>query len=179
MPLPSPLGRVAERSEVGRGLPPRCFLALFRKWAPKNLFRQPFGLTPSPKGKARRNAQSNCKQQFVRPVPVSSAEKRPLSRWDRGRKIRGTTSNSAFPHENALRASDNASRCVGRTRPPLLLFQGGHSGRYFGALPCPLAPTGNSLEESGALTSSHHCVYRLILTKTDEFVKSQPTSPLN
>ena len=52
--LPSPLGRVAERSEVGRGSLTYCFLALFRKMAPENLFRQPFGLPPSPKGKARR-----------------------------------------------------------------------------------------------------------------------------
>ena len=51
--LPSPLGRVAERSEVGRGSLTYCFLALFRKMTPKNLFRQPFGLPPSPKGKAR------------------------------------------------------------------------------------------------------------------------------
>ena len=36
-PKPSPLGKVAERSEVGRGLS-----------------RQPFGLPPSPKGRALR-----------------------------------------------------------------------------------------------------------------------------
>ena len=52
VPLPSPLGRVAEHSEVGRGRYLTVFLALFRKPKPKNLFRQPFGLPPSPKGKA-------------------------------------------------------------------------------------------------------------------------------
>ena len=63
--LPSPLGRVAERSEVGRGSLTYCFLALFRKMAPENLFRQPFGLPPSPKGKARRCALQNYKHQFA------------------------------------------------------------------------------------------------------------------
>ena len=63
--LPSPLGRVAERSEVGRGSLTYCFLALFRKMAPENLFRQPFGLPPSPKGKARRFALQNYKHHFA------------------------------------------------------------------------------------------------------------------
>ena len=51
--LPSPLGRVAERSEVGRGSLTYCFLALFRKMAPENLFRQPFGLLSFPKGEGK------------------------------------------------------------------------------------------------------------------------------
>ena len=62
---------------------------------------------------------------------------------------------------------------------PYWKLQGGHSGRYFGALPCPLAPTGNSLEESGALTSSHHSVYRPILAKVGAFVKRKPAFPDN
>ena len=61
--LPSPLGRVAERSEVGRGF--QRFLLFSAKRHPKNLFRQPFGLPPSPKGKARRCAQQRGKQQFI------------------------------------------------------------------------------------------------------------------
>ena len=44
--LPSPMGRVAERSEVGRGFP--RFLFPYRKTAPENLFRQPFGLLSFP-----------------------------------------------------------------------------------------------------------------------------------
>ena len=68
--LPSHLGRVAERSEVGRGSLTYCFLALFRKMAPENLFRQPFGLPPSPKGKARRCALQNFKHQFVEELSV-------------------------------------------------------------------------------------------------------------
>ena len=44
--LPSPLGRVAERSEVGRGFP--HLLRFFRKTVPENLFRQPFGLLSFP-----------------------------------------------------------------------------------------------------------------------------------
>ena len=51
--LPSPLGRVAERSEVGRGSLTYCFLAPFRKMAPENLFRQPFGLLSFPKGEGK------------------------------------------------------------------------------------------------------------------------------
>ena len=73
--------------------------------------------------------------------------------------IRGTTSGSAFPHENALTASNNASRCFGRPRPPLLsLLQEGHSGRYFGGFSHCLAPTGSSLAEKESLTCSHQCV---------------------
>ena len=48
--LPSPLGRVAERSEVGRGSLTYCFLALFRKMAPENLFRQPGRPEGNPRG---------------------------------------------------------------------------------------------------------------------------------
>ena len=50
---------------------------------------------------------------------------------DRGRKIRGTTSGSLMLHNMSLTASNNALRFLGRTRPPLLTFQEGHSGRYF------------------------------------------------
>ena len=82
----------------------------------------------------------------------------PSIRTDRGRKIRGTTSNSASPHEDTLTASSNAIRCIGRTRPSLLFFQEGHSGRYFGAFPHCLAPSGSSLAGKGTLTSSLHCV---------------------
>ena len=73
--LPSPLGRVAERSEVGRGSLTYCFLALFRKMAPENLFRQPFGLPPSPKGKARRFALQYFKHQFAVLYPFSILKK--------------------------------------------------------------------------------------------------------
>ena len=66
VPLPSPLGRVAERSEVGRGSLPHCICFAFSQKAyPKNLFRQPFGLPPSPKGKARRCAHRYFNQQFI------------------------------------------------------------------------------------------------------------------
>ena len=84
--------------------------------------------------------EQSDKQQFIfRPASVSAARKRPPSQWDRGRKIRGTTSNSALPHENALTVSDNTSRCVGRTRPPLLESSGGPLREVFGRLflsPC-------------------------------------------
>lgn len=65
--------------------------------------------------------------------------------------LRGTTSGSAKPCGIALTASNNAFRGIGRTRPPLLMFQGGHSGRYFGGFSYLLAPTGDSLEENGRL----------------------------
>ena len=48
--------------------------------------------------------------------------KTPSIQTDRGRKVRGTTSNSAFPHENALTASSNAFRCLGRARLSLLML---------------------------------------------------------
>ena len=121
-----------------------------------------------------------CKQQFIfRPVPVTAAEKRPPSQWDRGRKIRGTTSNSALPHENALTVSGNTSRCVGRTRPPLLEVSGGPLREVFGRLfLSPFTSRGLS-ERKRALTSSHHSVYRPILAKVGAFVKRKPTFPDN
>ena len=86
-------------------------------------------------------------------------------------KIRGTTSGSASPHYDALTVSNNTSRYVGRPRPPLLLFQAGHSGRYFGGSSHCLAPTGSSLAENGSRTCSHHCVYGAILTNQWSIVK--------
>ena len=85
--------------------------------------------------------------------------------------LRGTTSGSASPHDDALTVSDNTSRCVGRPRPPLLLLQAGHSGRYFSGFPHCLAPTGSSLAEKDSLTSSLQRVYRIILTNIMQFVK--------
>ena len=41
---------------------------------------------------------------------------------DRGRQNRGTTSGLGHPHGGPLTASDNAIRCIGRTRPALLRF---------------------------------------------------------
>ena len=81
---------------------------------------------------------------------------------DRGRKIRGTTSGSLMLHNMSLTASDNALRFLGRTRPPLLRFQKGHSGRYFNGFSHCLAPTGSSLTEKGPITCSHHCVLRYL-----------------
>ena len=63
--------------------------------------------------------------------------------------MRGTTSGSELPHNSSLGASNNALRCLGRTRPPLLLLQAGHSGRYFRVFPDCLAPTGSSLRGNG------------------------------
>lgn len=81
---------------------------------------------------------------------------------DRGRKIRGTTSDSPIPHGIDLTASNNAIRCFGRTRPSLLGFQEGHSGRYFSELPHCLAPTGSSLAERFSPTYSHQCVAYMV-----------------
>ena len=52
-PLPSPLGRVAQRSQVGRGSPPPCFWDVSEKWRQRPL---PSALR-APKGKARRRAR--------------------------------------------------------------------------------------------------------------------------
>ena len=41
---------------------------------------------------------------------------------DRGRQNRGTTSGLGLPLGRPLAASDNAIRCIGRTRPGLLRF---------------------------------------------------------
>ena len=69
-----------------------------------------------------------------------------------GVKVRGTTSGSSVPHDTDLTVSNNTSRCLGRPRPPLLLLQKGHSGRYFSGFPRCLAPTGSSLAGNGSLT---------------------------
>ena len=69
-----------------------------------------------------------------------------------GVKIRGTTSGSSAPRDTDLTVSSNTSRCLGRPRPPLLLLQKGHSGRYFSGFPRCLAPTGSSLAGNGSLT---------------------------
>ena len=97
--------------------------------------------------------------------------KKPPVLADRGRKIRGTTSGLVASHGATLTASNNALRNLGRTRPSLLDFQEGHSGRYFGGFSHCLAPTGSSLAEKGSLTCSHHCVEN-ILTKIVYFVKT-------
>ena len=97
--------------------------------------------------------------------------KKPPVLSDRGRKIRGTTSGLVASHGATLTASNNALRDLGRTRPSLLNFQKGHSGRYFGGFSHCLAPPGSSLAEKGSLTCSHHCV-EIILTKVVHFVKN-------
>ena len=89
-----------------------------------------------------------------------------------GVNSRGTTSGSASPHDDALTASDNASRYVGRPRPPLLLLQAGHSGRYFSGFSHCLAPTGSSLAEKGTLTSSLQRVCQIILANIMQLVKN-------
>ena len=86
-------------------------------------------------------------------------------------KIRGTTSGSSASRGADLTVSNNTSRCFGRPRPPLLIFQAGHSGRYFCGFSHCLSPTGSSLTENGPLTSSHHCVYGAILTNQWSIVK--------
>ena len=96
-------------------------------------------------------------------------------------KLRGTTSGSSSLHSEDLTASNNASRCFGRTRLPLLLLQRSHSRRYFSAFPHCLAPTGSSLAGNWTLTCSLQRVYWLILTNRPGFVKqlSQNKSFLN
>ena len=59
---------------------------------------------------------------------------------------------------------------------PYCTVQERHSGRYFGGFSRCLAPTGSSLAEKGALTSSLRCVYWTILTKGACFVKSFPAN---
>ena len=98
-------------------------------------------------------------------------KKRPLSLRTEGDNNRGTTSGSSAPHDTDLTASNNASRCFGRPRPPLLLFQAGHSGRYFSGFSHCLAPTGSSLAEKESLTSSLQRVCQIILTRIMQFVK--------
>ena len=88
----------------------------------------------------------------------------PPVRSDRGRKMHGTTSGAVKPHSFTLRPSSNGSRCIGRTRPTLLLLRADHSGRYFSALSRCLAPPGSSLAERGTPTSSHPCVSLLGLS---------------
>ena len=66
---------------------------------------------------------------------------------DRGRKIRGTTSDLSASHNADLTASNNALRYFGRIRPSLLQVQKGRSGRYFSVFSHCLAPTGSSLAE--------------------------------
>ena len=93
--------------------------------------------------------------------------------------MHGTTSGLAILHSMTLRPSNNGSRDIGRTRPPLLLFQAGRSGRYLGILSRCLAPAGSSLAEIKMLTSSHLCVGFIdsILTKESGFVKN--TEPVS
>ena len=98
---------------------------------------------------------SCCTSQYKTTPPVRS---------DRGRKMHGTTSGAVKPHNFTLRPSSNGSRCIGRTRPTLLLLRADHSGRYFGVLSRCLAPPGSSLAERGTPTSSHPCVSLLGLS---------------
>ena len=68
-----------------------------------------------------------------------TTSKTPSIHKDRGRKIRGTTSNSEVSHKTPLTASNNASRSFGRTRPPLLMLSGRplqEVFRRFSPLPC-------------------------------------------
>ena len=104
-------------------------------------------------------------------ISLPPKQKIPLSITDRGRKLRGTTSGSSASHGADLTASNNAYRCYGRPRPPLLAFQGDHSGRYFSVFSHCLAPTGSSLAENWTHTSSHQCVYRNMVAKERIFVK--------
>ena len=106
------------------------------------------------------------------PIIISPLHaKKPSVLTDRGRELRGTTSGSSASHDADLTASNNASRCFGRPRPPLLLLQAGHSGRYFSGFSHCLAPTGSSLAEKETLTSSFQRVYQIILTRISQFVK--------
>ena len=58
---------------------------------------------------------------------------------DRGRKIRGTTSNSAFSHKNTLTASDNAFRCIGRNpSSPTAIFRKATPGCIWARFPAAL-----------------------------------------
>ena len=70
--------------------------------------------------------------------------------------MHGTTSGAVKPHSFTLRPSSNGARCIGRTRPTLLLLRADHSGRYFGALSRCLAPPGSSLRKGGHLLHPIH-----------------------
>ena len=75
--------------------------------------------------------------------------------WDRGRKKRGTTSDSS-PRRGGLLLVFTNRGCNGPTRPALLRLQAGRSGRYFAGAACLLAPTGSSLKAGCLGTSSLH-----------------------
>ena len=74
---------------------------------------------------------------------------------------------------NALQASNNALRDIGRTRPALLIFRQTTPGGISADFSHCLAPAGSSLAENEALTSSHHCVTGVILTKNQILVKEK------
>ena len=67
VPLPSPLGRVAERSEVGRGSLPHCFSCAF----PQTKAQKPLpsalraAFIPQRGGEGKRKAHHTFKQQFI------------------------------------------------------------------------------------------------------------------
>ena len=103
-------------------------------------------------------------------------QKRPLSNRIEGVKYAVPPLIRHSLTADALTASSNAFRCFGRTRPSLLRFQAGHSGRYLGALPRCLAPSGSSLAGSGTLTCSLQRVNVDILTKRTQFVKKKVCS---
>ena len=105
---------------------------------------------------------------YIKTLP----QKTPSIHTDRGRKIRGTTSNSVFPHENTLTASSNAIRCIGRTRPSLLLISERplwEVFRRFSPLPCTIRQLSGG--KGNAYFFPSLCCRR-ILTKFVHFVKS-------
>ena len=65
VPLPSPLGRVAERSEVGRGSLPPCISFAFPQTKAQKPLPSALRAATFPKGEGKRKAHHNFKQQFT------------------------------------------------------------------------------------------------------------------
>ena len=67
--LPSPLGRVAERSEVGRGSLPHCISFVFSQKGTQKPLPSALRAATFPKGEGKRKAHHTFKQQFPFPIP--------------------------------------------------------------------------------------------------------------